>query len=151
MKITFDIELFADRRPDSVHIADNGKRYRLGLIRKDSEKSLLWMLESLVNINRIELRKNKLPLLYKAGVRYERESTEIWRDAVTVYRDKWGDCEDLAAWRTAELRNQGKRASCQLTSRKVGNMLIYHVTVLRADGSTEDPSAKLGMRGPDGQ
>jgi len=151
MKITFNLELFADRHPKRVRISSTGRRQVLGLNRKDSERALLWLLESLVQVNIIELRKNKLPPLYKAGVRYEREiDTEIWRDVVTVYDDGFGDCEDLACWRVAELRNQGKKASARLSWRKQGDMLIYHVTVLRANGRIEDPSVKLGMRGPDG-
>lgn len=150
MNITLQLELFAHKKPNRVHISDSGRKRVLGLDQRDSEKALLFALEALVNINRIILRRNKLPPLYKSGVRYEREDTEIWRDASIVFDEKFGDCEDLAAWRVAELRNNGKRASCYLTYRNLDGMIIYHVRVLRANGKIEDPSLKLGMKGIDG-
>jgi hypothetical protein len=142
MKITFDLALFSDRE---VRIGRTG----MGLPRKGSEKALLLLLEALVNINRIELRKNRLPPLYKAGIRYVREGrgNENWKDCVTLYRDGEGDCEDLGCYRTAELRNNGKKATPYIRWRldpKSGTY-IYHVMVLRPDG-LEDPSRVLGMR-----
>lgn len=152
MKITLDLALFRNRHSNDAVIISSGERVVLGLTRKDSERALLWFLDALVNVNRDLLRANRLPPLYRADVRYVREEdTENWQDCVKTYLAKEGDCEDLAAWRVAELRNQGKKASCRLTWRKKGKRLIYHVTVLRADGTIEDPSLKLGMRGPDGE
>jgi hypothetical protein len=61
------------------------------------------------------------------------------------------NCEDLACYRVAELRvRTGEPAKPRVTSRiipspKYGNFTLYHITVLRADGSVEDPSAILGM------
>lgn len=149
MNITLQIALFA-AHPHAPKIDFVGRRI-LGLSRKESEKALLWLLESMVNIARMELRSNKLPPLYRAGVVYEREEgTEIWKDPVNVYKDGFGDCEDLAIWRTAELRNNHKRAQPYIRYRvdPATGTYIYHVMVMRA-GGLEDPSLKLGMKGRD--
>jgi len=91
-----------------------------------SQYSLLWMMEALVRIDQSHLRQMRhlyqdgkvnspYPPLYRAGVHYERErGTEEWLDIPHVLEaasgkpayppGAWGDCEDLAAWRTAELR-----------------------------------------------
>jgi len=142
MKIQFDLSLFANSK---ARIGIEPK----GLTRKKSEKALLWLLEALVNINRMELRRNTIPPLYRAGVRYQREeSTEIWQDCVNIYKNGQGDCEDLACWRIAELRNNNKKASPYIRYRvdPDSGMFIYHVLVMRASGKLEDPSFKLGMR-----
>ncbi len=138
MEITFDLSLFAPRR------ARIG-----GLPRQDSEKALLFLLESLVNIDRMILRRNKLPPLYRAGVRYVREQgTEIWQDCLKTFKRGIGDCEDLACWRVAELRNNGKVATPYIRYRPDPSTgtLIYHVMVMRGNGQLEDPSKKLGMK-----
>ena len=152
MRITFNLALFAERPPHLVKIDFAGRRIPLGLKRKDSEKALLWLLESMINIGRIELRRNKLPPLYKAGVVYQREEdTEEWKDPVTVWTDGYGDCEDLSIWRCAELRNNHKKCQPYIRYRvdPETGMYIYHVMVMRANGALEDPSKILGMRGRD--
>ncbi len=146
MNIQLKLSLFSDH-PTRVGNADT-----IGLPRKQSEKALLSLLESMVLIARMELRANRLPPLYKAGVRYRREEgTEIWKDPISVYKDGYGDCEDLSIWRTAELQENGKRASPTIRYRidPITKTYIYHVLVLRANGKLEDPSLKLGMRGSD--
>lgn len=146
MKIDFYLALFADN-PRGLQVGSE----RIGLVRQRSEKALLWLLEALVNINRMEIRDCRLPLLYKSGVRYKREpkGKEDWRDAVTVFREQHGDCEDLSAYRIAELRNTGRWADPYIRFRIAPDgMLIYHVMVLRK-GRLEDPSKILGMEGSD--
>ena len=99
MKITLCLALFKDK---GARI--EGGKGVFGLNRPQSEKALLWILESMVTIARDELRHarlkgRKLPPLYRAGVRYLREEgTEDWKDPVTVFKDGFGDCEDLAIW-----------------------------------------------------
>lgn len=152
MKITLCLALFKDK---GARVGQGGSVF--GLNRHQSEKALLWILESMVTIARDELRNSrlkgrKLPPLYRAGVRYLREDgTENWKDPVTVFQDGFGDCEDLAIWRVAELRNNHKAAKPYIryrTDPKTG-MYIYHVMVMRADGRLEDPSRILGMGGKD--
>lgn len=152
MNITFKLALFKDK---DVRV---GLRKGIpGLNRHQSEKALLWLLEALVETNRYELRTtringSKIPLLYKSGVRYAREEgTEIWKDCVSVLGDGFGDCEDLASWRVAELRNNHKQAKpyIRYTVDPSNGMYIYHVMVMRSGGKIEDPSRILGMTGRD--
>ena len=144
MRISFDLALFGRSSVPRIGVR--------ALERKESEKALLWLLETLVNIDRIEQRKFKLKPLYSSGVRYvrERPGREVWQDSLKLRRNFEGDCEDLACDRTAELRNQGKKASPYISWRRdpVTGMYIYHVMVLRPSG-VEDPSRRLGMTGRD--
>jgi len=57
----------------------------------------------------------------------------------------WGDCDDLAPYRVAELQEAGEKAKIRITWRRVGKRRTYHVLVRRADGRIEDPSRLLGM------
>lgn len=110
-------------------------------------------LQGVVVRNRIAIRKRQVPPLYSAGVRYQTEpwagKFEEFADCLTVYRRKWGDCDDLVAWRVAELQEAGEFAEVSISfpksclRRKSG--IMYHAVVRRGDGSIEDPSAKLGM------
>ena len=54
-------------------------------------------------------------------------------------------CEDLSAWRVAELRAIGERAEFVLTKFDVRGRPSYHVRVMRQSGQIEDPSLVLGM------
>lgn len=149
MRIQLAIALFADRPPSTTKIDFVGRKIRPGLSRKESEKALLWLLEAMVNVARAELRTNKLPPLYRAGVVYQREEgTEIWKDPIHVYQDGNGDCEDLSIWRCAELRNNHKKCQPFIRFRidPVDKMYIYHVMVMRNGGVLEDPSRVLGMK-----
>jgi len=88
------------------------------------------------------------PALYRAGVRYEREpeGQERWLSIPHVLAQRWGDCEDLACWRAAELVLAGERTARPVfKSRWSPRGHLYHILVERADGSIEDPSRKLGM------
>jgi hypothetical protein len=130
---------------------------RIGLDKAGPEfsrqnKKLLWLLEALIKCNIIYLASHpNTPLLYSSGVRYQREprGKEEWQDIPSALKLLRGDCEDLAAWRAAELRQRGVFARGHLKwfhSRDV-NLTLYHVQVKLPDGSIEDPSRKLGMKG----
>jgi hypothetical protein len=120
------------------------------------------LLAALVRCNVLQLRqgvvvdgkRRPLPSLYSSGVRYKAEpkGRESWQDAPTTLQVGHGDCEDLAAWRAAELRLQGENAQACL-HRRIGpdGASLMHAVVRRADGSIEDPSAKLGMYGDRGR
>lgn len=95
-----------------------------------------------------------IPPLYHSGVRYEREpwtDREEFADILTVLKRRWGDCDDLAAWRVAELREQGEKgADVRIYwrpphQRKPGKPMVMHVQVRRANGDIEDPSRFLGL------
>lgn len=116
-----------------------------------NNRKLLWFLEALTRCNVLWLQGHpETPGIYKAGVRYRQESNaEAWLDIPHIMELGWGDCEDLAAWRTAELRMQGVKAKCYLQwfHQPEQGFTLYHVQVKLPDGSIEDPSKKLGMRG----
>jgi hypothetical protein len=90
-----------------------------------SQMRMLWLMEGLVRVNQTHLRqfdefkKRGLvpygyPPVYGAGLHYETEKgTEIWPDIPSLlmgtmgkglYDGAWGDCEDFACYRVAELR-----------------------------------------------
>jgi len=89
-----------------------------------SQYALLWFLEAMCRVNQSHIRqfrhlakkgvKKPYPRVYKSGVHYERErGTEEWLDIPNIlaggsypgeYPGPWDDCEGLACWRVAELR-----------------------------------------------
>lgn len=130
--------------------------------RERSQQGLLWMLEALCKINEGHLAERPYPPLYESGVRYQRENgTEEWLDIPTIIEAGWGDCEDLACWRVAELRTQGKHAGPYVRFRRIGGVFHYHALVRHyrpvaipyrgrvltrmVPDEIEDPSRKLGM------
>lgn len=134
-------------------------------------------LRGVVANNRLCIRYRKahgrpIPPLYRSGVVYEREpwagKYEEFADMLTVLRRGWGDCDDLAAWRVAELREQGENATIRIYWRKRRapgdrSPLTMHVQVRRGPGAVpggkavktaagdksigpvEDPSRYLGL------
>lgn len=83
-----------------------------------------------------------LPPLYESGVVYRPESPDTWSTADLVLARGWGDCEDLTAWRVAELRARGVGAVGDVYRVRPGQ---WHAVVQLPDGSVEDPSLRLGM------
>ena len=85
--------------------------------------------------------------LYESGVVYQREprGSENWLTIPELMVAGWGDCEDLAAARAAELRVSGEdphaRGDVYASAPQT-----FHAVVRRGDGSIEDPSLLLGMR-----
>jgi hypothetical protein len=72
--------------------------------------------------------------------------TEIFQDALTLHRSKKGDCDRLVATRLAELWRAGIMASPYLIQFPNGTGgITYHAVIKHIDGSSEDPSAILGM------
>lgn len=90
------------------------------------------------------------PRLYQSGVRYQREpaadrgSIEEFATIPVVAGRGWGDCDDLAPWRAAELcEREGVDARPQLVEVAPRR---WHVVVVDATGRViDDPSARLGM------
>lgn len=84
-----------------------------------------------------------LPPLYESGIVYRpepsgREWWETAHDLLDVVPDRSGDCEDLAAYRAAELRFfDGENARVVIVRTPRGS---FHAIVEREDGSLEDPS-----------
>lgn len=88
------------------------------------------------------MARGRIPPLYRAGVHYKRERPDRWDTCDLVLERGWGDCEDLAAWRAAELRQMGENAYADVVHVSARQ---WHAIVVRADGSREDPSRRLGM------
>lgn len=73
---------------------------------------------------------------------------ERFRDIGRVLENGEADCDNLASWRAAELRQAGIKASPYITWRKrLDGGTTYHVVVRWPDDTLEDPSLLLGMGG----
>lgn len=76
---------------------------------------------------------------------------ERFRQIPWIVEHGGGDCDNLAAWRAAELRELKIKANPGITSRWSGGRRIYHalVTIYLKDDRRidEDPSLILGMGG----
>jgi hypothetical protein len=131
------------------------------------------LLELLARENGRVLRCGRIPLLYASGVRWEAEPAdkEVFMTIPAILRDGKADCEDLVAWRVAELRASGEPAQFLLRRWNLDRLrsmgvqldgddsgLRYHVLVMRfaptrdslgrvmwTPAAIEDPSAALGM------
>lgn len=118
----------------------------------DVRVPLLALYAAMQTANEAYLRAHpSTPPLLRSGVVYARESAvaepgEVLRDIPSVRRDGWGDCDDLACWRAAELVvRAGRRAQVVLIPG--GRAARYHAVVYCPDTRRiHDPSAKLGMR-----
>lgn len=107
-------------------------------------------LEGLTALAERDIVEGGVPALYTSGVRYERErGTEDWQLPSQVLGRGRGDCEDLAAWRAAELRVHGVDPGARAIVVRTGPRTL-HALVERSDGVREDPSAALGMPTRDG-
>jgi hypothetical protein len=119
--------------------------------RELSHATLRAMLLALMHIDMLYLRAHpEVPLLFKSGVRYAEEppGQEDWQDIPTTLKLGWGDCEDLACWRAAELRvRHGIQAEPTFIWKlRPNGGYLYHILVKYPDGRIEDPSRTLGMR-----
>lgn len=101
------------------------------------------------------------PDLYNAGVSYkpERRRIDPRTGKVSEYGEEWqtipwviyrgyGDCEDLGAWRAAELRAKYHIKATpfiRMKRHQPDGFWRAHVVVRWPNGQIEDPSAKLGM------
>lgn len=100
-------------------------------------------------------RGTPYPALYSSGVRYQPEpratttgvgsSPEDFSPISVVVARRWGDCDDLAAWRCAELRCAGVAADVEVRETPLSRegARRYHIVVTLPNGSVEDPAARL--------
>jgi len=106
------------------------------------------LVHALVRLNVNAMKRERLPKLYDSGIRYRRESRKNGRGREwfltlpQMLETGFGDCEDLAAARCAELRMKGVRAQPWFSRRG----RTWHVYVRHPSGKTEDPSLVLGMK-----
>lgn len=125
----------------------SGEKTRLTLtIAISSLSAVQVFLTALQLVDQDQLRSGRYPALYRSGVRYQREprGREDWQTVSRAYRAKVADCEDLAAWRAAELVVTGEDSGARAVIKRVRPGLI-HCLVMRGNGSMEDPSRLLGM------
>jgi hypothetical protein len=109
------------------------------------------ILHALVTVDQLFLKLHHVPPLYATGVRYQEEplgQVEEFAAVPVVLERLWGDCDDLAPWRCAELRNLGEKAKIRLQWKMLnitrGEWLrgkngqkLYHVVVRRARGAVK--------------
>lgn len=147
-------------------------RFRLTLPETADERHFVTLqvaLECLCKIDEYHLKRGLRgegplwPPLYASGVVYreEEDGYEDWLDVPAVFRQGFADCEDLCAWRVAELRVAGvecepvlrwrwfSREQMRAVGRRApgGGVWMVHCLVRFPDGSIEDPSKVLGMGG----
>ncbi len=126
--------------------------------REDAEQALYWLLEALAWSNVAYLRAHPdTPRFFDAvGLRYLQDppGREWWKGVERCLGTGVADCKSLAAWRVAECRlyagEDGKQGKglCRFELRRYevgGGRVTYHVTLIRGDDTTEDPSSVLGM------
>lgn len=103
-----------------------------------------------------QMRAHPIPPLYQSGIRYERDTCKVgarsirgacepFKTPLEVLRIRKADCDDLGIYRAAELIKRGDRKARALAVRSPG--VGWHVVVRRGDGTIEDPSKRLGMKG----
>jgi len=118
----------------------------------NATKSIQALVDTVHRLNTSFLRAHpRFPRIYQSGVVYGREPVETREEFATapaVLRAGWGDCDDLAPWRSAELvARHGIAARPLVTVVRPG---LWHVIVSieGVDGRRliEDPSRRLGMK-----
>lgn len=109
----------------------------------NGEADILGALNAHVEACRRDLIARPRAPLYAAGVRYlGKDPEERWQIPSETTSRGGGDCEDLASWRCAELRNAGEKCRVIVRRSRPG---VLHAVVEREDGQIEDPSRRLGM------
>ncbi len=132
------------------------------------------VLRALTTVNQLYIQSHHVPLLYESGVKYREEPSgklcfkqaqrshvgkdfaigltgpvEDFAAIPVVIGRMWGDCDDLAPWRCAELREQGEKAKIKVQWKRTrSGSKLFHIVVRRANGTIEDPSKRLGMGSP---
>lgn len=158
MRLCFNIDL--PERDLKVGTVDLSGRSYVGYEGHQYKRffPLIICLETLVRLdewqaNRLAMAGTPLKPLYEAGLVYREEppDSEEWQDVCSLYKQGYGDCEDLACARAAELRGMGVAAVACIRFRRYettkGPLTMVHVLVLWPNGHIEDPSARLGMHG----
>jgi len=104
---------------------------------------LRFMLDALIKIDLIYVRRYSPKTLYQSGVIYGR--TVLWEPIPALYDRQYGDCKSLSAARIAELLYAGVPAKpvFRWVKRDDGGK-DFHILVQTVAGF-EDPSRKLGM------
>lgn len=144
-------EWVRNRKPDALFDVTH-ERVTLRFLFQ-SEADLTLGLDCMTAWNVRQRQRGNLPTLYASGVRYEREILcthngvtgicEEWWTVAELMKRGSGDCEDLSSALASEYILNGEQARARAKRSSCG----WHIQVHRADGTIEDPSAKLGMNG----
>ena len=107
-------------------------------------------LEMTTRVNERLLRNGEAPSFdqaIKRGVKWREEPPghESFDHAKKVANRGWGDCDDLAPYRAADLRVTGRDPEARAEVFKTGPTR-WHAVVVRGNGNVEDPSQTAGMR-----
>lgn len=114
---------------------------------------LLLCLEALTGINEWHLKQDRYAPLYQSGVFYQEEppGEEEWLDIPTLYKQGFGDCEDIACALVAEHRHNSIAANPCFSFKDfdIGGKVVtlVHILCLMPDNTIQDPSKVLGMKG----
>jgi len=143
-----------------VSVEKNSIVIKCGLFREAdtelSRKMLLVLLETSVTLNRLWINAHPhTPEIYSSGVRYLEDHKRVWPPSAAtedfctipeIISARVGDCDDLAPWRVADLRERyGIKCRPWIRWRDYQGITVYHVLVQYADDRIEDPSKVLGM------
>jgi hypothetical protein len=113
---------------------------------KKNIAALQALMECLCHLDYLYLKSHPfIAPLYHSGVYYER--TIIWDTTPALYGRGFGDCKSLAACRVAELWRAG--IWCRPVFRfQRAKQTMFHILLMFANGTFEDPSKALGMIPP---
>ena len=109
------------------------------------------MLEGVTRLNEQLIRSGAVPPYDEAkhGIRWKPEppGAEHFDHAAMLVDRGWGDCDDIAPYKTATDRVLGKDRGARAEVRKSGPKR-WHVEEIHSDGSKEDPCIECGMPAP---
>jgi hypothetical protein len=105
-------------------------------------------LEATTRLNENLVHEGEVPpfreAVHKVRWKPEPPGDECFDHAKVVLGRGWGDCDDLATWHAASLRQSGEDPRARAIVQKSGPNR-WHAVVKRADGSIDDPSREAGM------
>ena len=109
-------------------------------------------LEAVTRLNEQMIAKGDTPTdtqLIARGMKWKPEppGQEHFDNGAEIAKRGHGDCDDWAPLRAARLRVTGEDPGARAVVRKSGPKR-WHATVIRSDGSEDDPSLDAGMPGP---
>jgi hypothetical protein len=109
-------------------------------------------LEAVTRLNESLIKAGASPTshqLIRGGAIWKPEppGDEHFDHGAKIAERRWGDCDDWAPLHAATLRVTGADPGARAVVRKSGPKR-WHATVIRSDGSEDDPSLAAGMPGP---
>jgi len=117
-----------------------------------SEPVLNGALEAVTRLNEAMIKAGATPTdqeLIRAGAIWKPEppGDEHFDHGKEIATRGWGDCDDWAPLRAGRLRATGEDPGAKAVVRKSGPKR-WHATVIRSDGTEDDPSLDAGMPQP---